>query len=207
MRHGWVSTGALALATAGFAGLVVVAGIPARPDATAVALPGGEPLPQVTVLSTSGISGREDQATAEQIARDIVLDLRANAAALRLRDPERATTGAGGTWLVDLRQQIGAAAGRPISVSSYRVSKVGLTLRRATGQAQPRILASIKGVEQVAVYRGKPPKLQLRHDSTPFEQSLEVALQQGHYVIVGVGGATVPTPALAAVHAPVVRAR
>ena len=33
MRHGWVSTGALALAAAGFAGLVVVAGIPARPDA------------------------------------------------------------------------------------------------------------------------------------------------------------------------------
>jgi len=30
MRHGWVSTGALALAAAAFAGLVVVAGIPAR---------------------------------------------------------------------------------------------------------------------------------------------------------------------------------
>src|SRR6185295_18968834 len=116
MRHGWVSTGALALAAAGFAGLVVVAGIPARPDTTAVALPGGEALPEVTVVSTNGVSGRVDQATAEQIARDIVLDLRANAAALRLRDPERATNGAGGAWLVDLRQQIGAAAGGPISV-------------------------------------------------------------------------------------------
>ena len=172
MRHGWVSTGALALAAAGFAGLVVVAGIPARPDAaTAVALPGGEPLPQVTVVSTNGISGRVDQATADQIARDIVLDLRANADALRLRDPERATAGAGGAWLVDLRQQIGAAAGGPISVSSYRVSSVGLTLTRGAGQAPPRILASIKGVEQVAVYRGRPPKLALRHDSAPFEQS------------------------------------
>ena len=207
MRHGWVSTGALALAAAGFAGLVVVAGIPARPDATAVALPGGEVLPQVTVVSTNGISGRVDQATADQIARDIVLDLRANADALRLRDPERATAGAGGAWLVDLRQQIGTAAGGPISVSSYRVSSVGLTLTRAAGQAPPRILASIKGVEQVAVFRGRPPKLALRHDSAPFEQSVEVALQQGHYVIVGVGGATAPTPALAAVHAPLVRAR
>src|SRR4029077_12491183 len=116
MRHGWVSTGALALAAAAFAGLVVVAGIPARPDATAVGLPGGEALPQVTVVSTNGVSGRVDQVTADQIARDIVLDLRANAAALRLRAPERATTGAGGAWLVDLRQQIGAAAGGPISV-------------------------------------------------------------------------------------------
>ena len=172
----------------------------------AVALPGGEPLPQVTVVSTNGISGRVDQATADQIARDIVLDLRANADALRLRDPERATAGAGGAWLVDLRQQIGTAAGGPISVSSYRVSRVGLTLTRGAGQAPPRILASIKGVEQIAVYRGRPPKLALRHDSAPFEQSLEVALQQGHYVIVGVGGATAPTPALAAVHAPLVRA-
>ncbi len=207
MRHGWVSTGALALAAAGFAGLVVVAGIPARPDAaTARALPGGEPMPQVTVLSTNGISGRVDPATVDQIARDIVLDLGANADALRLRDPQRATAGAGGAWLVDLRQQIGAAAGRPISVSSYRVSRVGLTLTRGAGQAPPRILASIKGVEQVTVYRGRPPKLELRHDSAPFEQSLEVALQQGHYVIVGVGGATAPTTAPPAVQAAVVRA-
>ena len=139
MRHGWVSTGALALAAAGFAGLVVVAGIPARPDAaTARALPGGEPMPQVTVLSTNGISGRVDPATVDQIARDIVLDLRANADALRLRDPQRATAGAGGAWLVDLRQQIGAAAGGPISVSSYRVSRRGpdADARSGPGAAQ-----------------------------------------------------------------------
>jgi len=159
----------------------------------------------VTVVSTNGISGRFDPATADQIARDIVLDLGANADALRLRDPQRATAGAGGAWLVDLRQQIGAAAGRPISVSTYRVSRVGLTLTRGAGQAPPRILASIKGVEQVAVYRGRPPKLELRHDSAPFEQSVELALQGGHYVIVGVDGATTP-PTLPVVHAPLVRA-
>src|SRR6185503_7160381 len=134
---------------------------------------GGDPLPQVNVTATDGVSARVDSATANQIARDIVLDLRANADALRLRDPERATNGAGGAWLVDLRQQIGTAAGGPISVSSYRVSSVGLTLTRAAGQAPPRILASIKGLEQVAVYRGRPPKLAVRHDSAPFEQSLE----------------------------------
>src|SRR5512133_3650761 len=195
MRHGWVSTGALALAAAGFAGLVVVAGIPARPDAaTARALPGGEPMPQVTVLSTNGISGRVDPAIVDQIARDIVVDLRANAAALRLRDPQRATAGAGGAWLVDLRQQIGAAAGRPISVSSYRVSSVDLTLTPGSGQGPPRILASVKGVEQAADYRGRPPKLERRHTPVAFRQSLEVALQRAHYVIVGVGGATTTAP-------------
>jgi hypothetical protein len=208
MQHGWVSTGALSLAAVGFAGLVVVAGIPARPDAsTASSLPGGGALPEVKVIATKGISSRVDQATAERIARDIVLDLRANADALRLRDPQRATSGAGGAWLVDLRQRIGDAAGGTISVSSYRVSNIDLTLIRATGQAPPRILASVKGLEQAAEYRGRPPTLERRHGSVPFKQSLEVALQRGHYVIVGVGGANAPrTTAPPAVHPVVVRA-
>jgi Na+-translocating ferredoxin:NAD+ oxidoreductase RnfD subunit len=207
MRHGWVSTGALTLAVAGFAGLVVVAGIPARPDtATASSLPGGEPLPQVNVVATEGISARVDAATADRIARDIVLDLRANADALRLRDPQRASAGAGGAWLVDLRQQIGAAAGRPISVSSYRVSSVDLTLTRGAGQGPPRILASIKGVEQAADFRGRPPQLERRHSPAAFKQSVEVALQRGHYVIVGVGEATAPTTPPPAVRSVVVRA-
>ena len=190
MRHGWVSPAVLALVAAGFAGLVVVAGIPARPDAaTASTLPGNEPLPNVSVVATDGVSARVDSATADQIARDIVLDLRANAQALRLRDPERAGTSAGGAWLVDLRQQIGAAAGRSISVPTYRVSRVDLTLTLGAGQGPPRILASITGTQQAADYRGRPPKLERRHQPVSFKQSLEVALQRGHYVIVQVGGA------------------
>src|SRR5262249_15030398 len=122
--------------------------------------------------------------------------LRADAEALRLRDPQRASTGAGGAWLVDLRQQIGAAAGSQISVPSYRIARVDLTLTRGLGQAPPRILASINGTQQAADYRGPPPKLVRRRAPVPFKQSLEVALQRGHYVIVGVGGATrAPTTA------------
>jgi len=204
-----VAAGGLALAAVGLAGLVVVAGIPARPSAaTAGSLPGGEPLPQVTVVATDGVSARVDSSTADRIARDIVLDLRADADALRLRDPDRAAAGAGGAWLVDLRQRIGEAAGRPISVPRYRVSNVGLTLMRGLGQGPPRILASITGHEQVAVYRGRPAKLERRRAWTPFKRSLEVALQQGHYVIVGAGGAGGPaTSASTAEAAAVVRAK
>jgi ASPIC and UnbV/FG-GAP-like repeat len=195
MRHGW----ALVLGAAGFAGLLVVAGIPARPDsASASSLPGGEPLPQVNVVATEGISGRVDSATAKQIARDIVLDLRANADALRLRDPQRASTGAGGDWLVDLREQIGAAAGNSISVSTYRIARVDLTLTRGAGQGPPLILASVSGTQEAADYRGRPPTLERRHAPVSFKQPLEVALQRGHYVIVQVGGATstaAPPPA------------
>ena len=202
LRRGWVSTAAVALAAAAFVGVVVVAGIPARPDAaTASALPGNEPLPKVDVVATDGVSSRVDSATADQIARDIVLDLRANAEALRLRDPQRASVGAGGTWLVDLRQQIGAAAGSSISVPTYRVSRVDLTLTHGAGQGPPRILASVSGTQRAADYRGRPPQLERRHAPVSFEQSLEVALQQGHYVIVRVGGttSTAPEPARRAV--------
>ena len=189
VRHGWAVT----IVAAAFAGLVVVVGMPARPDtATARALPGGEPLPHVSVVATDGISGRVDSATANRIARDVVLDLRANSDALRLRDPERATAGAGGAWLVDLREQIGAAAGGPISVSSYRVSSVALTLSRGSGQAPPRIRASVTGTTQESDYRGRPPKLERRHTPVAFTQSLEVALQRGHYVIVQVGADAPP---------------
>ncbi len=199
---------ALLVGAAAFAGVVVVAGIPARHGASAASLPGGEPLPQVTVAATDGVSGRVDSATADRIARDVVLDLRANADALRLRDPDRAAAGAAGPALIDLRRQIGVAAGAPISVSSYRVAKVALTLRRGDGQGPPRIFASISGDAQLAVYRGRPAKLERRSGWTPFRRSFEVVLQQGHYVIVGAGRpAELPATGPSAQAAAVVRAR
>ena len=207
MRHGWVSTAAVTLGAAGFAGLVVVAGIPARPDAApGSSLHENEPLPQMSVVATDGVSASVDSATAARIARDIVLDLRANGEALRLRDPQRASVGAGGAWLADLRRQIGAAAGNLISVSTYRIARVDLTLARGAGQGPPRILASVSGTRQAADYRGLPGKLERRHAPVPFEQSLEVALQQGHYVIVRVGGATRSTVASPAERSVLVRA-
>src|SRR4030095_5048807 len=45
-----------------------------------------------------------------------------------------------------------------------------------------------------------------RHSPAAFKQSVEVALQRGHYVIVGVGEATAPTTPPPAVRSVVVRA-
>ena len=194
-------------AAAAFAGVVVLAGIPARPDAaSAGALPAGEKAPEVTVAATDGVSAQVDQATAETIARDIVLDLRSDADALRLRDPARAAAGAGGAWLVDLRRQIGGAAGAAIPVSTYHVEHVALTLKRGTGQGPPRILAKVTGLEQVALYTGQPPMLQRRQPAKPFSRTVEVALEQGHYVIVDASGAAAPTIATPAPQAEVVNA-
>ena len=113
-------------------------------------LPGSEPLPQVNVAATDGISARVDsvhRGSDRTRHRPGSPGQRGCAPATRPRSGRRA--GAGGAWLVDLRQQIGAAAGGPISVSTYRVSSVDLTLTRGAGQAPPRILASVTGREQV----------------------------------------------------------
>ncbi len=195
-RRGRLATGGLALAAAAcFSGLVVLAGIPARPGtATAGSLLTMGPLPAVTVVAADGVSAQVKPALARQIARHIVQDLQAEADGLRLRDPQRAAVGAGGAWLVDLRRQIRAASAGPITVSTYRVERVRLTLTPGSGQAPPSILATIEGAEQPAVYRGLPPKLERRQATAPFERSLEVALRQGHYVIVQSGGAA-QTPA------------
>ncbi len=193
--RGRIATVGISLtAAAAFAGVVVLAGVPARPDtASAEALPPGQRAPQVTVVATDGVSAQVDQATAHRIAQDIVLDLRSDADALRLRDPARAAAGAGGAALVDLREQIGGAAGAAIPVASYQVEHVGLTLKRGTGQGPPRILAKVTGLEQVALYAGQPPKLERRQPAKPFTQTLEVALEQGHYVIVDASGSAAPT--------------
>ena len=112
----------------------------------------------------------------------------------RARPPAREVA-----WLVDLRRQIGGAAGGAIPVSTYQVERVGLTLKRGLGQGPPRILAKVTGLEQVAIYTGQPPQLERRQPATPFARTMEVALRQGHYVIVDASGAatpaiTTPTP-------------
>ncbi len=195
-RRGRLATAALVLAAAaGFAGLVVLAGIPARPTVAAAApLSDTRHLPQVTVVEAKGVSSQIDHTTALQIARDVVVDLRAEADALRLRDLERATVSAGGAWLVDLRRQVRGAAGRAITVPSYRVERMRLELAVGSGQDPPRILVTLFGTEQLAVYRGPPPRLELRHDAAPFRRAVEVALRDGRYVIVRSAGATTQAP-------------
>jgi hypothetical protein len=193
-ERGRIATVGLSVAFAtAFAGIVVLAGVPARPEtASAEALPAGQALPQVSVSATQGVSASVDQATARSIAQDIVVDLRSDGDALRLRDPARAAAGAGGAFLVDLRRQIGGAAGGAIAVPSYDIEHVALTLERGTGQGPPRILAKVTGLEQIAVYTGQPPMLDRRQPAKPFARTMEVALQQGHYVIVDASGAATP---------------
>jgi ASPIC and UnbV/FG-GAP-like repeat len=142
-RRRVVGTIALAGALA-YAGLIVAAGIPARPDPTLPSAAGSpQALPEVTVLDSEGVAEIGD-ATAQTIARDLMADLRIEADALRRGDQERAADAASGEWLAALWQRM-----RSISaggdVSAFAVGSMELSLLPGDDQGPPTVVAKLTG--------------------------------------------------------------
>jgi hypothetical protein len=187
---GRLRAAALALGgAAAFAGLVVLAGIPARTDTAAAGAPalGAGELPRITIVHSEGVSTQLDRETAERIAADLVANLRVEAEALVARDQERAAEAAGGARLAALWEQMDAAAGE-VAVPDYNVETLELTLEPSDGQSQPLVVAVLAGTMELATYAGSPSAVEARSDPAPFEQTLELDLQGGRYVIVGSRG-------------------
>ena len=184
---GRVRAGALAVGgAAAFAGLVVLAGIPARTDtaaASAPALQAGE-LPAITIVSAEDVSTQIDRETAVRIVSDLVVNLRAEGEALAERDRQAATAAAAGARLASLWQQIDDA-GREIAVADYELERVELTLQAGDGQSQPLVLAKLSGTKALAAYSGSPPAVVDAGDPVPLDETLELELQGDRYVIVG----------------------
>ncbi|RDI73644.1 ASPIC and UnbV [Gaiella occulta] len=183
-------------AAAAAAGLLVLAGIPARSSAGAAnaraTSAGG--LPQVTVGPSKGVATRIDPRTARQIAADVVADLRAEADALRRRDTARAAAGAGGARLAALLRAIRAAGGRAVVVPDYHVERMRVTLEPGKGQAPPTVVAALEGTVRQATYAGSAPAVARRGDPARFAHTLELALVDGRYVIVGSRGSAAAFP-------------
>ncbi len=180
-------SGALALVGAvAFVGLVVAAGIPARPEAEAATAPSTLRLPEITFVDSR--RRRPDRPThSRRIARDVVADLRSEADALRLRSRDRAAAGATGEWLSALWQRIDAANGERSPCPST-TSEAALTLQPGDNQGPPTVVALLRGT--VVVSAGDPE---------PFRRTVELALERGRYRISrsqgGVAPATTTTPA------------
>ena len=197
------AVGAVAVvAAAAFAGILVVAGLPARP--TVMAMPAVDPsahLPAVTVSSSKGVASRIDPATARQIARDVVADLKIEGVALRSRNATRAGASSGGARLADLYQRIRVPAGGAVAVPSYTVDRMRLSVEFGERQGPPLVLADIAGTMRFATYAGTPPSVAQRTDPSHFEQTLELELDvtHGRYLIVGSRGAALPGLAAAGV--------
>ncbi|MCI0633411.1 MAG: CRTAC1 family protein, partial [Actinobacteria bacterium] len=191
------TTTVIALAgTAGFVGLVVLADVPSGPSARVASAPPADPreLPEVTVVASTGVATQIDRSTALQIASDVVADLRIQAEALLQRDVARAAEGADGAWLAGLEQQIIETAGGTILVPAYDVERMRVTLEPGERQGPPKIVCFLEGTVVLETYTGSPPALELRAEPVAFEQTLEVALENGRFVIVRSRDATSEVP-------------
>ncbi len=193
-RLGAVRPSRVALAAAAgvgivaFASVLVLAGIPARPEAEAATAPiAGGPV-AVSVRQSPGIAPL-DTPTAARIAGDVVAALQAESEALRRRDPDRAATGADGARLASLWSEIRAARGRPVSVPEYRVESVDVTLEPAEGQSPPTVVAKVAGTVELVTYGGSPPTAVRRASPTRFSRTFELAPVRGRYLITRVRGA------------------
>jgi hypothetical protein len=163
-----------------YAGLVVAAGVPARPEAGSAAGPGGvQALPAVTVANTDGIAA-VGEGTAQTIARDVVVALRTEAEALRERDADLAAEAASGEWLATLWRRIRAAS-YPMRVAEYDVEGMRIGLRPSGGQGPPLVVAHLEGVQTTTLLGGRTPVAR----STParFTRTVELALEGGRYRI------------------------
>ena len=174
--------GAVALAGAfAYAGLVVAAGIPARPESTAVNAAGG-PLPEIVVAEEQGVAPIGASA-AQTIARNVLADLRIESEALRRRDLARAADGASGAWLASLWAQI-RATGEQTMVASYDVDRMVLTLRRAAYQGPPSVVANLQGTYVASTYGRAPASRVSRREPVRFRRTVELLLDDGTYRIV-----------------------
>ncbi|HEX4747537.1 MAG TPA: FG-GAP-like repeat-containing protein [Gaiellaceae bacterium] len=172
-----------------YGALVFAAGIPARPDAgsarAAVADAGA--LPEITVAESSGVAGIDGQ-VAQTIARDVLVDLRAEADALRARDLEAAGQAASGAWLASLWEQIRSAAGGPIAVPSYEVARMELSLRPGEYQRPPTVVAELSGTVVVATLGRRTRDVVARAEATPFRRTLDLVPEGQRYLIVSSSG-------------------
>jgi hypothetical protein len=172
------------------AGLVVAAGIPARPAASA-----GAPasttsgLPEVTVVASDRVAAEIDRATALAIASDLVADLRIEGEALAERRPDRGADGAAGARLAALWERI-RTAGPTVTVPQYDVERLRLALEPGDGQGPPLVVAMVEGTVALTTYAGSPPTAGERAAATPFEGTFELLHSEGRYLIADTRAST-----------------
>ena len=101
-----------------------------------------------------------------------------------------AATAAGGARLQGLWQQIGLASNRALIVPTRTIESLQINLEAAIGQAPPLVIATVSGTETLVTVEGTPPTVAFRGNATPFTRTLELQLDRGRYVIVGMRGGT-----------------
>jgi Na+-translocating ferredoxin:NAD+ oxidoreductase RnfD subunit len=191
----------LALAGAGlvalYAGGLVAAGIPARPDPIAAPLEATGRVPPVTIgKPDKGVFEKLDAKTARRMARDLVADLELQARALSARDTNALARTATYARLPELRRQVWAAAGNEIVVPAYRLDRLRVHYSLGQGQGAAVAVAKLEGTEQLTTYRGRPARVLRRAQPAPFSQTIDLQLGRGRWLVARIHGPH-PVPKLA----------
>jgi len=173
-----------------FAGLLVLASLPARPSTAFASTRATGVLPLATILPSKGVATQLNAATARQITADLITDFKLEARALRKRDRAMAASAAGGQRLQGLWQQISLASNRALIVPERSVESLQLNLEPGVSQAPPVVIATVTGTERLLTIEGDPPTVAFTGNRTPFTRTLELQLDRGRYVIVGMRGGT-----------------
>ena len=179
------------LVLAGAAGLAAYAAalvvISPSPVATAALPIGGAnaPLPQITILHSTGVSTQLDRGAANAIARDLVTDLDLQARALQQHNLGLATQAAESTVLASLQRRIAGAATQPVEVPLYRIDRLSLELQPGQDQGPPTVLARAEGLVQRVVYRGLPAMTVRRGVQKGFTDTFQLQQSGGRFLLVG----------------------
>ena len=115
--------------------------------------------------------------TAQTIARDVVVDLRAESESLRRGDADMAATAASGEWLATLWNRIRDTSSA-ITVATYDVDTMRLNLRRSEGQGPPIVVAQLEGTRSASTFRSGGAQTVSRAEPAPFRRTLELALER-----------------------------
>src|SRR5712692_4453406 len=183
-------------ALAAYAGLVVVAGIPARSTFAVAPLPDTGHLPAIEILPLRGVSTQLDRRSARRVAVDLVADLRVQTEALSRRNAKGLAGGAIGDELDSLRAELRRSTGGTIAVPAYRLERMRVWLEAGIGQGSAIAVTSLDGSSQLAIYTGSPPRVVRRVAPASFHETLELQQSGGRWLV-----ARVRSPAQAAVAA------
>jgi hypothetical protein len=181
-----VRAGAAALTVAAAGGLLVLVGLPARPETALAAAPLRNDAPQVTVAASPGLAPI-GASTARRIAADLVTDLELAARAVRRRDRTGATNAAAGTWLASLWKQIDGSRDGVAHVETYTPERILLHLEPGDGQGPPVVVATLVGTSRTATYGGAaaPVSVGAPRDVA---RTFELVEHDGRYLVLAVRG-------------------
>ena len=178
------------------AGLLVLAGIPARSAASTGGGPSvivGRPvvrvsdalLPSLTISpDVHTVDSSISQRQARDIAKDLIADLIITARAERRRDLWLAATAGTGAWLtlVKLKIELARQTNR-IEVDSYAFNRISIVLVRTRYWASPQLGAQTHGTVDQVTYDLAGPGAVVARSASAYHRTFVVVSRGGHYLI------------------------